>query len=133
MFNIQSPSFLRRVLCLDAFTCVTTGFLMLLGARFLAPLLGLPAALLQAAGFALLPIAAFIAYAGTRPLLLRRMVWMIIAGNALWVLGSIALLTSGWVAPTMPGQMFIAMQAIAVAVLAELEYFGVRRSSMSLA
>ena len=131
MLNIQSPSFLRRVLVADAFTCVATGMLMLLGAGFLGSVLGLPGALLRGAGLALLPIAGFIAYAGTRAQLSRSMVWTVIAGNVLWVLGSIALLLSGWVAPTTAGQAFIVVQAVAVAVLAELEYFGVRRSMLS--
>jgi hypothetical protein len=133
MLNVQSSSFLRRVLLADAFTCVVTGLVMLLGSRFLEPLLGLPVALLQNAGFVLLPIAGFIAYVGTRPQLSRRLVWVVIAGNAIWVMDSIALLMSGWVAPTTLGQVFIVVQAVAVAVLAELEYVGVRRSAMSLA
>lgn len=130
MPNVQSSSFLRRVLIADAFTCVMTGLLMLLGAGFLEPLLGLPATLLQNAGLALLPVAGFIAYVATRPQLSRRLVWLVIAGNAIWVADSIVLLMSGWVAPTALGQAFIVVQAVAVAVFAELEYFGIRKSAM---
>jgi hypothetical protein len=130
MPNLQSSSFLRRVLIADALTCVATGLLMLLGAGFLEPLLGLPATLLQNVGLALLPIAGFIAYVGTRPQLSRRLVWLVIAGNAIWVVDSIVLLMSGWVAPTALGQAFIVVQAVAVAVFAELEYFGIRKSAM---
>lgn len=133
MLNIQSPHFLRRVLLADAFTCVGTGLLMVLGVRTLEPLLGLPAMLLQSAGLILLPIAGFIAYVGTRPHVPRSLVWVVIAGNALWVVASVVLLVSGWVAPTTLGQAFIVVQAVAVAVLAELEYSGVRRSGPSLA
>ena len=128
MLNIQSPFFLRRILLADAVTCVATGLLMLAGASVLEPWLGLPAALLQTAGALLLPIAGFIMYAGTRPMLSRSMVRMIIAGNALWVAASIALLMSGWITPTTIGQAFVVVQAVAVAVLAELEYIGIRRS-----
>lgn len=128
MLNVQSPFFLRRILLADALTCVVTGLLMLAGAPVLEPWFGLPSALLQAAGILLLPIAAFIAFAGTRARLSHRMVWAVIAGNALWVMASIALLLSGWVTPTMPGQAFIVVQALAVAVLAKLEYFGMCRS-----
>jgi hypothetical protein len=130
MLNVQSSSFLRRVLLADAFTCVMTGLLMLLGAGVLEPMLGLPATLLQNTGLVLLPIAGFIAFVGMRAQLSRRLVWVIIAGNAIWVLDSIALLMSGWVAPTTLGQAFIVVQAVAVAVFAELEYFGVRKSAM---
>ena len=40
--------------------------------------------------------------------------------------GRIALLLSGWVSPNLLGEAFVLAQAIVVAVLAELEYFGSR-------
>jgi hypothetical protein len=130
MMTVQSSPFLRRVLLADAFTCIATGLLMLLGAHSLESVLGLPAPFLQKTGLVLLPIAAFIGYVGTRASISRRLVWVVIAGNALWVLDSIALLMSGWVMPTALGQAFIVVQAVAVAVLAELEYIGLRRTVM---
>jgi hypothetical protein len=110
MINVQSTSFLRRVLLADALTCVATGLLLLLGARFLEPLLGLPVALLQNTGLVLLPIAGFIAHVGTRVEISRRLVWVVIAGNVLWVMDSAALLMSGWILPTTLGQAFIVAQ-----------------------
>lgn len=132
MLNTSSPVFLRRVLLVDAATCVLTGALLALGAGALSPLFGLPEVLLREAGIVLFPIAAFIAFTGTRDGVSPRAVWFVIAGNGLWVVGSIALLLSGWVAPTALGQAFVLAQALAVAVLAELEYFGLRRSSAVL-
>lgn len=132
MLNTSFPVFLRRVLLVDAATCVLTGALLALGADALSPLFGLPEALLREAGIVLFPIAAFIAFTGTRSALSARMVWLVIAGNALWVVGSIGLLLSGWVAPTAVGQVFVLVQALAVAVLAELEYFGLRRGAAAV-
>lgn len=127
MLNFQSPVFLRRVLLADAVSGLAMGMLLVLGAGTLEPLFGLPAGLLREAGLVLLPIAAFVAYVGMRRTLSRRMVWAVIICNALWVADSFVLLLSGWVTPTLLGQVFIAGQALAVAVFAELEFFGVRR------
>jgi hypothetical protein len=133
MFNTQSPLFLRRVLLADAATGILTGLLLALDAGFLEPLLGLPATLLREAGIVLLPLAAFVGYAGLRKELSRRLVWLVIAFNVLWVVDSAVLLMSGWVAPTVLGQAFIVAQAVAVALFTELEYFGLRRTAAPLA
>ena len=128
MLNFQNPAFLRRVLLADAAAAAATGLLMAVAAGFLEPLLGLPAALLREAGIVLLPIAGFVAWVGLRAKLSRRLVWTVIIVNALWVVDSVVLLASGWVSPTALGQAFVVAQAVVVAVFAELEYFGLRRS-----
>jgi len=133
MLNFQSPGFLRRVLLADALAGLAMGAILIAAAGMLEPLLGLPAALLREAGFVLLPIAAFVAYTGLRRELSRRMVWAVIICNALWVAESCVLLFSGWVSPTLLGQVFIAGQALVVAVFAELEFFGVRRARVAAA
>jgi len=53
--------------------------------------------------------------------------------NALWVAASIVLLLSGWVAPNALGTVFVIVQALAVAVFADLQYLGVRRSMTTVA
>ncbi|WP_151632010.1 hypothetical protein [Noviherbaspirillum aerium] len=133
MLNFQSPLFLRRVLLADAAAGAATGLLMLSGAGMLESLLNLPAALLKTAGASLLPLAAFLVWLGTRKAPSRTAVWIVIAVNAVWVVESFYLLLSGWVAPNALGQAFIVAQALAVAVLAELEYFGLRRSPSAVA
>jgi hypothetical protein len=133
MLNFQSPGFLRRVLLADAVSGLAMGALLVLGAGMLEPLLGMPAALLREAGLVLLPIAAFVGYAGMRKALSRRMVWAVILCNALWVADSFFLLFSGWVSPTLLGQVVVVGQAIVVAVFAELEFFGVRRVHLPVA
>ena len=79
---------MRRIVLIDAVTCIAMGALLVLGAAALAPLLGLPDTLLQYSGLSLFPIAAFMLWVATRSNLPRAGVWTIIAGNALWVAGS---------------------------------------------
>ena len=122
----ESTLFLRRALLADAGVSGATGLLMLLGADVLAGLLGLPTALLRTAGVALIPFVAFVAYVGTRDRLAPPAVWTVIACNALWAAGSLVLLT--WLAPTVLGYLFVVAQATAVAVFAELQFIGLRRS-----
>ncbi|QDZ29496.1 hypothetical protein [Noviherbaspirillum sp. UKPF54] len=129
MLNLQSPHFLRRVLLADAATCLATGLLLTLGADVLQPLLGLPQALLCEAGMLLYPFAALVLFTATRPQLPRMLVWVIVISNALWAFDSAMLLLAGWVTPTLPGKAFVVVQALAVALFAELEFFGLRRQA----
>lgn len=120
--------FLRRVLLVDAATSGAAGLVLALGAGPLAGLLGVPEGLLRAAGVVLLPFAAFVLWIGTREAVPRRAVWAVILANGLWALDCLALLLSGRIAPTGLGLGVIAAQALAVALLAELQYVGLRRS-----
>jgi hypothetical protein len=124
----HSAKFLRTVLLIDAATCVATGLLMTLGADIVAGLTAIPAPLLLYAGLSLFPVAIFIGLVGTRETLAPPAVWVVIVGNALWVAGSVLLLFGGMIAPNAWGYVFIGAQAAAVAVLAELEYFGLRQT-----
>jgi len=133
MLNFQSPGFLRRVLLADALSGLAMGLILIAGAGVLEPLLGLPAGLLREAGFILLAVVAFVGYTGLRKELSRRLVWAVVIVNALWVVDSFVLLFSGWVAPTVLGQLFLVGQAVIVAVFAELEFFGVRRVRLAAA
>ena len=123
-----SPSpFLRYALVGDALASGATGLLLVLGAGALTGLLGLPEALMRAAGLILLPYAAVVALLGTRATMSRRAVWAVIAVNGVWVADSLILLASGWVAPTGVGYAFVLAQALAVLV-AETQYLGLRRA-----
>jgi hypothetical protein len=53
----------------------------------------------------------------------------IVAINALWVAASLGLLVSGVVAPTLLGYAFVIAQALAVALLAGLQFAGLRRTT----
>lgn len=122
--------FLRRVLIADALARAGTGLFLALGAAPLSLWFGLPAVLLREAGIFLLPFAALVAYIATRTQLSRRWVWVVVIANTLWVIDSIVLLLSGWVTPSLLGQAFVLVQALVVAVLAELEYVGLQKSSV---
>ena len=122
-----SNAFLRRLLFLDAAISGGTGVVMLAAAPALERWLALPQSLLRSAGFSLLPFAAVVLYLATRDLVPLKGVWTIIALNALWVIGSAALLFL--VTPTGLGYVFVIVQAIAVAGLAEMQYVGLRRAT----
>ena len=57
----------------------------------------------------------------------------IIALNVAWVAGSIGLLMSGIVAPTVLGYAFVIFQAVVVGVFAELQFIGLRREQAATA
>ena len=113
-------SFLRRVLAVDALTCVAAGALMAFGAGALAPLTGLPQPLLFWAGVALFPVAALMAFLSRRETAPAALVWLVVLGNAGWVAGSVAVLFV--TQPTVFGTAFVVAQAAAVAVLTVLEW-----------
>jgi hypothetical protein len=127
--NTRQNTFLRYALLADAIASGATGLLMIAGAGVLEGLLGLPAALTREAGLLLVPYVAFVAWVGTREAIARPAVQTVIALNVLWVFGSIGLLMSGWIAPTVLGYAFVIAQAIVVGVFAELQFIGLRRGA----
>jgi hypothetical protein len=129
---IHPSSLLRRALQADAIFSGASGVLLTLGAGEFAPLLNLPEALLREAGLFLIAYAAFVGWLGTRTSFPKILVAMVVAGNAAWTLSSIALMFSGAVSPNLLGEAALATQAIAVGVLAELQFLGLRRSGAAL-
>ena len=129
MTSIRASSLLRRVLVVDAVTSGAMGVAMIAFAELFASLLQLPVELVSEAGIVLLPFAAFLGFVASRPEPTRIAVWIIIALNAVWVVDSIMLLFSGWVAPNGLGYAVVIAQAAAVLVLADLEYMGLKRST----
>jgi hypothetical protein len=130
---INPSPFLRRAIQADAIFSGVSAVLLTLGAGEFAPLLNLPEALLRETGLFLIAYAAFVGWLGTRASMPKILVAIVIAGNAVWTLASIALLFSGAVAPNLLGEAAIAMQAIVVGVLAELQFIGLRRSGGMIA
>jgi hypothetical protein len=94
-------------------------------------LLALPGGLLFEAGLILVPYVLLVAIVASRPVIPVKPVWFIIACNALWVLGSLILLTSGLVAPNALGYTFVIAQAAAVALLGALQFVALRRMSVA--
>ncbi len=119
---------LRRVLLADAVVTGLTGLGLALGSGLLAPVFGLPPTLLLYVGLSLLPFAALVAVVGTRQYSSRPAVGAVIVYNVLWALDSVVLLLTPWVEPTGLGVAFVLAQAVVVAVFAELQYLGLRRS-----
>ena len=130
---IHPSMLLRRALLADAIFSGVSAVLLSLDAGELAPLTNLPEALLRETGLFLIAYAALVGWLGSRPSMPKALAVVVIAGNAAWTLASIALLFSGAVTPNLLGEAFVAIQAIAVGALAELQYIGLRKSANALA
>ena len=127
---MMTPSlFLRRALAADAIFSGAGAVIFTLGAGELAPLFGLPEALLLETGLFLIVYAAFVGWLGTRQSFPRILAGIVVVGNAAWTLASIALLFSGAVTPNLLGEAAVVAQAIATGIFAELQFIGLRRSS----
>jgi hypothetical protein len=126
--NASATLFLRRVLWLDAAFSAAGGLVMALGANAFGRVLGLPAPLLMAAGASLLPFTLGVAWLARRETPPRAGVWSVIAINVAWALECLLLPLAGWVEPNALGIAFLSLQALAVALLAELEFIGLRRT-----
>jgi hypothetical protein len=127
------PTLLRFALIADLAFSAVAAVLLSAVAGPLGGLFALPADFVRAVGLVLVPWCAILilvlagklpAVAGTR---------FVIAANAAWVVASIALLFTGWVAPNALGTAFIVVQAVAVAVFAELQFIGLRRGGAVIA
>lgn len=123
----MTTQFLRQVLAADAIMSGAAGLVMATGADMLAPLLQLDRNILFAAGVALAPFTAFVAWLALKAEPPRGGVIAVIAINAAWVFGSVALLVTGIEQPNALGYGFVIAQAVAVGVAAELEYIGLKR------
>ena len=126
--SLTSPLGLRRVLWADALSGSGSAALHLALTGSLSSLLGLPGALLTASGIALL---VYVALAGSLALHAsppRALVGLLVIGNFAWVLACLALLFGGMVSPTPLGQAYLVVQAVAVLVLAELQWMALRRT-----
>src|SRR5438445_1752553 len=111
---IHPSTFLSRALLADAIFSGVSAVGLTLGAGMLAPFTNLPEALLRETGLFLIAYAALVGWLGTRQSMPKALVVIVVAGNAVWTLASIALLFSSWVTPNLLGQVVVAMQAIAV-------------------
>lgn len=122
-----SPRFLRNLLFADAASCLATGALQVLFTAPLAGLLALPAPLLAGTGWFLLGYGALVGLSATRDPLPRALIRLFLAGNLAWALACVALLAGRWLVPTALGAAWILAQAATVAMLALLQWTGLRR------
>lgn len=130
---VKITSFLRNVLMLDALVSGAAAILMMAGGSLLGPLLELPSSLMFWAGLALVPWVAMLVATARRSEVSRMIMIDIVAINALWVVASFGLLVSGAVSPNLFGIAFVAAQALAVALFAELQFVGLRRATAAAA
>ena len=129
---ISRPSqLLKRALIADAVITGATGLGLVAGAGLLATLFGMPDQLLRYAGLSLLPFAAFVGALARQEHVSRTAVRVVIAANALWVVDSLLLLFTGWVAPSVLGYAFVIGQALIVAAFAELQHAGLKASTIA--
>jgi hypothetical protein len=125
MSIFASPRFLRTVLIADAASGAVTALLQLTAAGLLAEFLGLSPGLLVGSGIVLLFYIAGASWLANCDPIPRGGTWLLIVANWMWVGGCVTLLLTG-AASTGLGQAYLVMQAVAVAALAELQWFGVR-------
>lgn len=126
----RHPEFLRYVLIADAVASGATGALMIGGAGFLSGLLSLPGGLLFEAGLLLVPYVLFVLWTGTRAVIPVKPVWVIIACNTAWTLGSIIVLM-GFLAPNALGVAFVVFQAAAVGLFGLLQFIGLSHRTIA--
>jgi hypothetical protein len=131
MASHSSARFLRRVLWADAISCLACGLLQVTLAATLSSRLGLPAILLVDVGLFLLLYGAAVLFLATRIRIANSIVWLLIAGNIAWAVACIALLLDSGAALTVFGKAYLVLQASAVAILARLQYAGVRDQNSS--
>lgn len=122
---------INKILAFDALTCVLMGIVLTLWATALAPLVTLPRDLLFHTGCVLFPIAIFMAVLARQDRPRSAGVWLVILGNAAWVLASLAVLML--TDPNMLGVGFLAAQALVVALLALAEFKAVGRQAAGVA
>jgi hypothetical protein len=133
MTTLNASPLLRRALLADGLMGIASGSLLILLNSWYANLLALPGDLLLGAGLTLLPLGLFLMWMGSQETVSRRLVWVVLAINAMWAIDSLVLLFSGWISPNLLGQVFIIGQAALVLLFLELELIGLKRSEPVLA
>ncbi|MBT2747266.1 MULTISPECIES: hypothetical protein [unclassified Lysobacter] len=125
----QTPAshFLRRVIAADAAVSGAAGLLQLSAAEPLSRLLAIDAGWLRGAGVVLMFWLAFLGWVLSRRAIGAAATWTIIGVNLAWIAASVLVLVEGVIAPNSLGLAFVLVQAAAVAVFAELQFFGLRR------
>jgi hypothetical protein len=113
----------------DAIITAIIGAISLADAQPLASFLGIqPPLALQSLGAALVLYGAFLLYTAAQSQISRRIVIAAITLDLIWVLDSAILLVAGWLPLTSAGMWTIGLIAVAVTIVAELKFFGMRRA-----
>jgi hypothetical protein len=129
--TVQQDRFylLRRVLQANGFFSGLSGLAFIFGSEAIATFLGLDAPMyIAVTGGILLLYAASLFYVAAQETISRSAAWTFIILDALWVVDSIAVLVIGWPPLTTAGKWAVAGVADVVAIIAALQYYGLRRS-----
>jgi len=129
---ITSSQFLRRALAADAVFSGVAAIMLSAGASQLAPLLQLPEALLRETGLFLIAYTVLVGWLASRASAPRALVGLVIAGNAAWTVGSIALLFSGTVAPNVLGEIFELPDEVKSSLRRVMDSFGLNFASLDM-
>jgi hypothetical protein len=114
------PSFtLKNVLAADAATCALVAVIGIFDAPLIAPLLGLPEAVVSIAGWICLPVAILLGFLVAQPS--KALLNLVVFGNVGWVLASVGVLALLGSSMTGVGIATTVAQAIGVLVFALLE------------
>ena len=126
--DTDNSTFVRNVLKANALFSGLSGLLFVFASTEMATFLGLalPAAI-TVVGILLLIFAADLLFLATRNEIDPKFVLAVIVADALWVVGSVILLLTGWVPLTVGGKWAVGIVAAIVAIFAELEYVGWKR------
>lgn len=124
----EKSRLVRSVLYANALFSVASGAVAIIGAGFLAEFTGINSTVLFVVLGALLIIYAIdLIWIASRESINHRFVWAAILLDSTWVIGSLAILVFGWPPLTTAGKWTVALLAEVVAIMAILQYLGLRR------
>lgn len=127
----RTPSpLVRRALLADAVVSGASGALLTLGGPLAAPVLGLPEGLLLGVGLFCVAYGGALGWLARTPALSAAAVRAVVAGNAAWVAASVLFMFVGPATMTGLGLACVGFQAAVVALLAELQWMGLRRQRL---
>jgi hypothetical protein len=129
---LTSPAGLRRVLWFDAISGVGTGMLQWTAGGPLSQLLGLPEPLLRASGIGIFAFVALAAWLALQRTPSRAGLPVLVVGNFAWAMGCFWLALGGAPGATALGVAYLMVQVVVVAVLAELQWMGLRQGRLAM-
>ncbi|WHM41017.1 hypothetical protein [Streptomyces sp. BPTC-684] len=124
-----APDLLRTTLRIDSWSTAAFGVFLLAGAKWLSGPLGLPVAWAVPFGIAMLGGAAALALIAGYPRIPARLAAAVVVGNTLSCAALVVLPFTDVIPLTAAGTAFLLVGALVVAVFAEAEFVGYRRST----
>ena len=125
---VQSSPLLKWALGADAMVSGAVAVLQIAAAGLLAEWLGLPRMLLLGTGVFLVGYMALLLMLARQPRVPVALIALVIAGNLLWAVGALGLLTASTLAPSALGTGFVLLHVATVLFFGTLEWAGLQRS-----